>query len=232
MNIYIHKLALISNQNKYFHWYVDLVYTRQDRTYTKGYHRHHIFPKAFCENEFDKNCKSNIVLLTPREHFIAHVLLTKFLANENRRKMYGAMLFFKNKTSKEYEHFWREATRPENNNMFGKTHSTIARLKISEAQKGLSKGKTYEERYGKEKADELKQRRSKSMIGRNNKGENNPRFDWTIYKLRHVSGQEFIGLRNEFRTIPSAPCKTECVALLAGRKTINGWTLISALLIK
>lgn len=231
MNIYIHKLVSISAQNKYLNWYVSLVITRQDRTHARGYHRHHIFPKSFCETEADKNCKDNIVSLTPREHFIAHVLLTKFLSGVAKRKMAGAILFFKGKTSKEYEWFWNEATKPENNVMFGKTHSTAARLKISATQKGLSKGKSYEERYGKEKAKELKAQRSEALKGRNNKGNNNPRFDWTVYKLRHISGLEFVGTRTEFRLLHStAPCKSECVSLLAGKRTINGWTLISALL--
>lgn len=230
MNIYIQKLVSISTQNKYLNWYVSLVTTRQNRTHARGYHRHHIFPKSFCETKADKNCEANIVSLTPREHFIAHVLLTKFLSGVYKRKMYGAILFFRDKTSREYEWFWNEATKPENNVMFGKTHLIAARLKISASQKGLSKGKSYEERYGKERAEELKIQRSNTMKGRNNKGEHNPRFDWTIYKLRHISGLEFVGTRTEFRSLPSAPCKTECVSLLAGKRQINGWTLVSALL--
>lgn len=52
-----------------------LISTRKNMNRNKrkndGYHNHHIIPKSIGGN----NSKHNLVLLTPREHFIAHLLL-------------------------------------------------------------------------------------------------------------------------------------------------------------
>lgn len=58
----------------------------------------------------------------------------------------------------------------------GGTLGSISRAKISAANKGLHKGKTYEEIYGQEKATELRKIRSKHFKNNNNKGSNNPMF--------------------------------------------------------
>lgn len=47
------------------------------------YEEHHIKPKS-CGGS---NEKENLVLLTSREHFLAHYLLTKFLKGEDRKRM-------------------------------------------------------------------------------------------------------------------------------------------------
>lgn len=65
------------------------------------YEEHHIVPK--CLGGADT--ADNLVLLTPREHFIAHVLLWK--ANKSDYRLFAPLLFFKNnkhvKNSRTYE---------------------------------------------------------------------------------------------------------------------------------
>lgn len=62
-----------------------------ERSKKTGYYElHHIIPK--CLNGSDE--KSNLILLTPREHFLAHYLLWKIY---NTRKLRDALLYFKGK---------------------------------------------------------------------------------------------------------------------------------------
>ena len=76
-------------QNKYYKWYIDIIsrsYTRllPATTYTE---KHHIIPKSLGGN----NAKTNIVILTAREHFICHWLLTKITESTNKNKMIYAL---------------------------------------------------------------------------------------------------------------------------------------------
>ncbi len=80
-NIYFEFLREYSKNSKYFLYYIKLIEKCSLRSKIKkeaeqniGYcERHHIVPSYFGEN-FKKD-KNNLVFLTPREHFIAHVLL-------------------------------------------------------------------------------------------------------------------------------------------------------------
>ena len=53
-----------------------------------GYERHHILPKSLGGT----NDKSNIVVLTPREHCLAHILLTRMYDGEAKGKMCYALI--------------------------------------------------------------------------------------------------------------------------------------------
>lgn len=71
------------------------------------YENHHILPRSLGGN----NKKSNMILLTAREHFFAHLLLVKFLKDEQKNKMIWALWqlsnFKKNKkfiSSRQYEY--------------------------------------------------------------------------------------------------------------------------------
>lgn len=83
--------------------------TREWMSFT--YEKHHIIPKSMGGT----NTKSNLAILTPREHAIAHLLLVKFLTGENKAKMVFAlksMIGYRNKnraslSSKQYERLKR-----------------------------------------------------------------------------------------------------------------------------
>jgi hypothetical protein len=95
----------------YAQQYQLLVETRKqmDRKFFTGcgLEQHHIIPKSLGGT----NKKDNIVVLTPREHCIAHILLAKMYTGEAKAKMCFALIAlsrFRNKnraliSSKEYE---------------------------------------------------------------------------------------------------------------------------------
>lgn len=61
-------------ENKYTKWYEALIEKAKQRGSVLGYkERHHIVPNCFIKN----NSKENLVELTAREHYIAHLLLWK-----------------------------------------------------------------------------------------------------------------------------------------------------------
>jgi hypothetical protein len=60
------------------------------------YEKHHIIPKSLGGS----NAKSNLAILTPREHALAHLLLVRFLTGEHKAKMItaiNAMIGYRNK---------------------------------------------------------------------------------------------------------------------------------------
>ena len=83
MNIY-HPI-----QNKYYQWYQNLVTKAKNRTLDSNVYqeKHHITPKCFGGN----NLSTNLVTLTLREHYIAHLLLSKMYDGEAKRKMMYAL---------------------------------------------------------------------------------------------------------------------------------------------
>jgi hypothetical protein len=80
-------------RNKYFKTYKSIIRNvqSQNRNRINGYYEeHHIIPRSIGGSDFDYN----LVLLTPREHFICHRLLTKFQKHDkNTRAMFCALNF-------------------------------------------------------------------------------------------------------------------------------------------
>lgn len=74
--------------------YFDFMESRQKLSRSKSdetyYELHHILPKSIYP-EYAK-LPGNLVLLTPREHFLAHYLLTKIFEGENKFKMLCAFM--------------------------------------------------------------------------------------------------------------------------------------------
>ena len=155
---------------KYKILYENLIYKAKSKTRSRNdcaYHNHHIIPKSIGGS----NKSDNFVLLTPREHFIAHLLLLRLKNPEHRSKMYYAFLRMKEcaKTAKAYQRFidnFSKESRGENNPFFGKKHTPENLKKMS--------GKNHP-MYGKNHSEESKAKMSKSKIGRF-LGENNPMF--------------------------------------------------------
>ena len=78
--------------NKYKKWYFNLIKSRKNIKRKDFTEKHHIIQKCLG----GKNSPENIVRLTPREHFIAHLLLTKMSKNKNiKKKMYYALMEMK-----------------------------------------------------------------------------------------------------------------------------------------
>ena len=64
--------------NKYTRWYYAIVANARCRIVNGYTENHHIFPKSIGGD----NSMDNLVLLTAREHFICHWLLTKMIKNK------------------------------------------------------------------------------------------------------------------------------------------------------
>jgi hypothetical protein len=112
------------------------------------YENHHIVPK--CLN--GTNNKENLVLLTAREHYIAHKLLT-FIYPDNRKLAcaFFRMAHGKNKeivSLSDYEYAKKLKSRI--------PISEETKLKMKNALNGRYVNKTWEERYGKEIASRMK----------------------------------------------------------------------------
>lgn len=76
-------------QNKYYYWYLSLVISRQDRGLNKKSvefytEKHHVVPKCMGGS----NETENLVLLSGREHYLAHWLLCKCV-NKNDKNKYN-----------------------------------------------------------------------------------------------------------------------------------------------
>lgn len=91
------------NQTKYTKWYFSIMTNAANNSRSKRqgyYEKHHIIPKCnpFCGG----NNKENLVLLTAKEHFIAHALLVRMTEGEYRHKMRCALMRFKHGNRKSY----------------------------------------------------------------------------------------------------------------------------------
>lgn len=73
--------------NKYTTWYNSIIASAQVKVNRAGYlESHHIIPKSLGGS----NDISNKVSLTPKEHYICHLLLTKMVEGVAQRKMWYA----------------------------------------------------------------------------------------------------------------------------------------------
>lgn len=75
------------NDTKYTKWYFNII---TNSTATGCVERHHIIPKSMGGD----NSVTNIANLSPREHFICHMLLTKMTEGKHRSKMIFALQQF------------------------------------------------------------------------------------------------------------------------------------------
>lgn len=130
------------------------------------YEKHHIYPKSIFP-KLTKD-KDNIVLLTPREHYLAHLTLVKvYDKGINHQKMCFA-LFLMAKThrkfvsSKEFERLRYEEAKLQHETQKGKTFSEEHKLHLS--QHSAWKG-TNGPNAGKKFSDDVKKKISNSKKG-------------------------------------------------------------------
>jgi len=79
--------------NKYSHWYNTIISSAKSRSASDYVEKHHIIPKSLGGS----NDKSNLVNLTPKEHFVCHRLLTRMTEGDARRKMCYAFWIMSNR---------------------------------------------------------------------------------------------------------------------------------------
>lgn len=140
-------------ENKYSRWYFALIEKAKKRN-TNFDERHHIIPKSLDGSNDD----TNLVGLTYREHYIAHMFLIRMTVGTNRSKMAYALFRFGKFKSKNYALYKKTLSKNmlgENNPFFGKKHSekTRAQIKANHGLAGKGLYLNWVEKYGKDEAD-------------------------------------------------------------------------------
>ncbi len=122
--------------NKYLRIYLQLVEKAKSRQNLEEIERHHVMPRSLGGS----NKKTNIVALSPREHFICHLLLTKMTTGEARKKMVFAARYMlvtrsgEQVSSRKYEHLKAEYRIAASEALRGRSFSPESKAKMSIAQ--------------------------------------------------------------------------------------------------
>jgi hypothetical protein len=131
--------------NKYKKWYDSIVNHARNRTIEGYAERHHIVPRSLGGT----NDATNLVKLTAREHFICHLLLTKFTTGYDKKLMNFALGKFIQNSPLQQRIFnsWEYSKIRESISeaRTGHKHSEETRKKMSEKAKGRTpwnKGKS------------------------------------------------------------------------------------------
>lgn len=164
--------------NKYKKWYDSIIANAVSRTTTFSYsENHHIIPRSLGGTDE----LSNLVILSAREHFICHVLLTKCTTGNSQHKMlYAANMM--SQIARDYQHRYTTTSRIYEmlKKEFGQMHSLRLsgrkltdehKAKISEAGRGrINSQETIEKRRlactGKKRTLEQKERMSLAQKGK------------------------------------------------------------------
>lgn len=161
--------AILENRVKLKKTHIDYIY----------YERHHILPKSLNGS----NDINNLVLLTAKEHYVAHKLLVEIYPGQKMSLAFHKMTYSKNgnhiKSNKDYEYARKLnslAKSGPNHHMYGKKHSKETRVKMKkphqspsleyiESLKELRKGKN-NPMYGHVMSNESKEKISISNKGK------------------------------------------------------------------
>lgn len=116
--------------NKYTRIYYSIIDRAKNREYVSKYtERHHIIPRCLGGSDTSQN----LVKLTAKEHFLAHLLLIKMVGVEHKRKMAYAVICFKRKNPR---HSGRDVT---NGKSYDRVRSLLSILPVSvETSKRIS----------------------------------------------------------------------------------------------
>jgi hypothetical protein len=174
----------------YHRIYKQLINKAAERTISGYKERHHIIPKCMGGN----NDKDNIVDLTAREHFVAHMLLCKIYP-DNKSLVYALWAFVHwGRTSGDVKRFYKISSRQYSviRELYSKvnkggwdnpkrkkwTHTVESKRKISESKKGSNNPnfgkkipldrikKQIESRAGYTHSDSTKKKMSESKLGK------------------------------------------------------------------
>jgi len=122
--------------NKYRGWYTTIITRAQGRVKPDIVEQHHIVPKSLGGS----NAHSNLVFLTPREHFICHQLLFRFTIGKAHQKMATAMVLMGGRhfPSRLYEAARKIHAAHISSVKKGSKHTEKTKRHLSEIRKGKS----------------------------------------------------------------------------------------------
>lgn len=159
---------MIFIDSKYTRWYYNIVANAMSRSSLANYtEKHHVIPESLGGSD----APSNIVKLTPKEHFVCHRLLTKMVSDSNAKiKMHHAAFQMSIQSqnqqrykinSRTFEVLRKNKSMAMMGNRYGShAMSEGTKRKISEAKKGVSVG------AGKKLSKETKEKLSNALKGR------------------------------------------------------------------
>jgi hypothetical protein len=194
--------------NKYTKWYFSIIANAKTHTRVIS-ETHHIIPKSIGGD----NSADNLVNLSPREHLICHLLLTKMTEHTDKIKMYNAAWIMSNRftiNSKLYDTIRREnavnrsaAMTGPNNYFFGKTHTDASKHLISETHSGRKLSDDHKRKISKSSIGKLRSAETKLKISQSKVGK--PRDDETKKKLseshtgKKRSVEQSAAIKNQLR---------------------------------
>jgi hypothetical protein len=115
--------------------YDNLINKAKNRNLTGYFEKHHIMPKCLGGTD----CKTNLVNLTPEEHYLAHQLLIKIYPN-NSKLVYAAVMMIPNRPSnKLYGWIKRRQSESISKSQSGESNSQHNTIWISNKTLGISK---------------------------------------------------------------------------------------------
>lgn len=232
-------------ENKYSRIYYSIIERAKSRPKIGYTESHHILPKSLGGT----NDQTNLVDLTAREHYICHLLLTKFTEGIAYQKMSYALHRITNrkenyiKSSRVYE-----MIRTAHSKMLSETTKGISMLErcgipyaheISEYQKERIR----ESNKGRVWTDEMRQKVSKSQKRRfKERPESFKQHDWhpesrskigaatksraVKYTFKHPEHGEFHGTTGDLARAYNFSRPSEAYKLVKGEyKSYKGWTL-------
>ena len=129
--------------------YFNFISSRPERIVKKekGYHIHHILPKSMGGSDNNEN----LIKLTIREHYVAHLILWKGVGNKMSlafKRMIFSKLYNFAITSRQYEQlrksikYSKEHRRKIGDANFGKKRSEVTRKRMSQSQIGKRHSET------------------------------------------------------------------------------------------
>lgn len=192
--------------NKYTKWYYAIIKKAQSSSRVKlhkqhesyiYYESHHIIPRALAP-ELIKDI-TNVVLLTAREHFICHCLLTKMLTGRDKYKMQAALrMLCGTKTevrytnSRLYQQLRKNMRLTEEHKQkiaiagIGRKHTEETKLKMSLAKKGIPKTEEHKQKL----RGRIVSEETRKKISEANKGKPSPKKGLPGHKLTEEAKQE------------------------------------------
>lgn len=194
-------------KNRYYYVYQMIVLNAKFRFPPEGYlESHHIVPKCLG----GRDDSENLVLLTAREHFVCHHLLTKFTEGRNHHKMVLAFVMMavgSNRhdriTSRRAAILRADSAAARSSLLKGKKRTPEQRKRISEAMKGRPSPKK-----GTKLSDEQRRAMSESRKGKGPSPETVMKILESRKDYRHSEEtKKKIGLAHRGKTNP--PCSDE-----------------------
>ncbi len=150
------------------------------------YEKHHIVPRSLGGS----NDPDNLILLTAREHFIAHLLLPKFLIGAHRKKMVRARWYLSNlskydnvinsRTFEKYRLEYSGIISGSNHHNYGKVLSEETKAKMSESRTGLKRSEETKAKMSKAAKRRRYSKETKAKMSESKQGKNHP-----LYGCKH-----------------------------------------------